>query len=451
MIDSIITEEKIIGSVLINNIYWDDISDLITADDFSSFFHREVFRAILAVMNKSQIADAQSVAYHCQTIFNRDIFYELIEIIKIVNAPANCRLYAEMLKNESLCRNIVQACEEIKEKALAKELDVLARAQDIFGKIKENGSNNVSEASSILPAILGSLEDRRLNGGAIRGLPSGFKDLDKITYGLHGGDLIILAGRPSMGKTLFAMNIVEHVVFKEKKTVLVISAEMSKEQLLERSLSSLGRIEADKIRAGNLTDQECLRIVQELVPLFSDTKLFIEDTASMRVLDIRAKARRIKKEFGLSLLVVDYISLLLGIGENETVRIGNISRDLKLLARELNVPLIAISQLNRAVEKQNDKRPSMADLRSSGAIEQDADIILMIYRDEVYNPTTTLNPKTAEIIIPKHRNGKTGKIYLTFNSDFYRFDDFTGIYQEGNIKNTEKKIKSPKEYFNFHD
>lgn len=272
--------------------------------------------------------------------------------------------------------------------------------------------------------VITSIDDRHANKTDLTGISTGFPNLDTLTQGLHGGDLIILAGRPGMGKTLLAMNIAEHVALVEKEAVAVFSLEMSKEKLLERSLASVGNIDSTQIKTGNLTETNFQKLAS-VIPKYQNAKFFIDDRSFLRVSVMRATCRRLKQEYGLSLVVVDYIGLMSADGENETLRIANISRGLKLLARDLNVPVIAISQLNRSVEQRNNKRPCMADLRQSGAIEQDADLILFIYRHDVYDPNI-MNKGIAELIIGKHRNGDVGTINLNFNNEKCRFDNYSG-------------------------
>ena len=297
----------------------------------------------------------------------------------------------------------------------------LDRAQQLLVELTDSFHLNIVQASDILDTVMQRIDERQNNPMGIIGLPTGFTGLDNITHGLHPGHLIILAARPSMGKTLLAMNIAEHVAIHEKKPIVIFSLEMNKEELLERSLSSVGNVDQDSIKKGSLSASDWEKI-SSLLPKYSNTKFFIEDYSGLRISDIRAKCRRIKREYGLSLVVVDYLTLVSGDGENETDRIGKISRAFKLLARDLNVPVLLISQLNRNLEARQDRRPTMADLRQSGSIEQDADLILFIYRDEVYNPASA-HKGLAELNIAKNRHGVLGTIYLSFNGKYCRFDN----------------------------
>ena len=301
----------------------------------------------------------------------------------------------------------------------------LSVAQQKISEIVNDIPTDVVLVADILKSVLSAIDERNMSDSHITGLSTGFIDVDRITCGMQKGDLVILAGRPSMGKTLLAMNIAEHVALTDKKSVAIFSLEMSKEKLIERSLSSMGDIASNLIRTGKLTENDFQKL-SDVIPKYYQAKLFIDDRSFLRVSDMRATCGRLLHEQNLSLVIVDYISLMSADGENETLRVTNISRGLKLLARDLNVPVIAISQLNRAVEQRINKRPCMADLRQSGAIEQDADLILFIYRDEVYD-TESPHPGMAEIIIAKHRNGEIGTINLNFNNKICRFDNYSGM------------------------
>lgn len=419
-------EEAVIGSLLVNNSCWDDIADILHVTDFESAFHREIYRIITNLLTNGKNADAITISHLLTSRTSNQGFLNLCEIMNTFFTPRNVKAYAENVRQLSIDRQMLKAAQDVMASVHEQQSERLDNAQRLFAGIADKGAKSVTAASEILPAVMVLLEERKDHHGEIRGLPSGFYNLDKITHGLHGGDLTILAGRPSMGKTLLGMNIAEHIALKEKKPVVIFSLEMGKEQLIERSFASVGGVDADHLRSGKLIDSDYEKITK-ILPAFNDSKLFIDDSSALRVSDIRAKCRRIKREHGLSLIVVDYLSLLAGEGENETLRIGNISRELKLLARDLNVPIIAISQLNRSVEQRSNKRPCMADLRQSGAIEQDADLIIFIYRDEVYDEQTQ-NKGIAEIIIAKHRNGRVGTIYLKFNNNYCRFENYSGAY-----------------------
>lgn len=419
-------EEALLGCLLYDNTCIDQISDLLKEEDFVSPLHRNVYRAIQCLLAEGKSADVICVAEFLKNEKNslgKDPFIELCEMINGQCVPQNARQYAEIIKHKSLDRQIILAAQDIIASVHAQKENRLDYAQKRIYEVTDQVTTQIILAADILPEVLDRMEKRQEMGG-ISGLPTGFDELDQLTQGLQGGDLIILAGRPAMGKTLLAMNIAEYVAFVESKTVAIFSLEMSKEQLLERSLISKAKLKASKVKSGKL-DAEDFEKIGLIIPIVQNAKLYIDDQSQLGVMDIRAKCRRILRESSLSLIVVDYIGLLEGPGENETLKISNISRGLKLLARDLNVPIIAISQLNRALEGRPNKRPCMADLRQSGAIEQDADLILFIYRDEVYNEKSSYKG-IAELIIGKHRSGEIGKINLFFHKESCRFENYSG-------------------------
>jgi replicative DNA helicase len=419
------SEYAVLGSLLTDNDSWNEIGDYLQANDFGSHFHREIYRAIEDLLMNKGSADVICLAEYLlnEKIVHDDPFLKLCEIINSQFTSKNIKYYAEIVKQKSIDRKMITTAQDIIVSVHEQKADRLDYAQQKFADIANEIPSEILLAADIMKLVINRIDERSLNQSDVTGISTGFIDIDKITYGLHGGDLIILAGRPAMGKTLLAMNIVEHVTINEKKSVVIFSLEMSRESLLERSLSSVGKITSSQIRTGKLSESDYKKI-SSVIPQFQQAKLFIDDRSFLRVSDIRATCRRIQREHGLSLIVIDYISLMSGDGENETLRITNISRGLKLLARDLNIPIIAISQLNRSVEQRNNKRPCMADLRQSGAIEQDADLIWFIYRDEVYD-LNSLNKGMAEVIIAKHRNGSIGAINLNFDSNNCRFDNYS--------------------------
>lgn len=419
-------EQAVIGSLLMDNGSWNEIGDYLQSYDFFSTFHREAYQAIQNLVLDGKNADVICVSKYLFDARNGndDPFVQLCEILNSTFTPKNIKYYAEIVKQNSLDRKMISAAKNIITSVREQKEDRLGHAQQTISELSNELPNDIVLASDILKSVLTTIDERNTQKSNLTGIPTGYDSLDSITQGLHGGDLVILAGRPGMGKTLFAMNIAEHIALNEKEPVAVFSLEMCKEKLIERSLSSVGNIESEQIKTGKLTDNN-LQKLNLALPKYQRAKLFIDDRSFLRVADMRATCRRIKQEHGLSLVVVDYIGLMSSDGENETMRITNISRGLKLLARDLNVPVIAISQLNRSVEQRNNKRPCMADLRQSGAIEQDADLIFFIYRHDVYDPNL-MNKGLAELIIAKHRNGEVGTINLSFNSRNCRFDNYIG-------------------------
>jgi replicative DNA helicase len=417
-------EQAVLGCLLMENSTWDEVGDYLQPNDFVLQLHSDIYRAVSDLLTSGKKADIICISQYLTTNNREDPFVQLCDIAQSQFTPLNAMLYAEIVKQQSIDRKMLTVAQEIIVSVRDQIENRLDYAQKRIFEVADQITSEMTLAADLLPAVLDTIDKRQTSKSEICGLPTGFRDLDKITHGLHGGDLIILAGRPSMGKTLLAMNIAEYVTVNEKKVAAIFSLEMNKNQLVERSLSSIAKVEAGKMRSGQL-DSDDFQKITAVLPEFQQAKLFIDDRSCLSVSDVRAKSRRIMREYDLSLIVVDYISLMSADGENETLKIGNISRGLKMLARDLNVPVIAISQLNRAVEQRNNKRPGMADLRQSGAIEQDADLILFIYRDEVYNPNVK-DQGTTEIIISKHRNGNIGTINLCFNSKNCRFDNYIG-------------------------
>lgn len=427
MINSLIAEQAVLGSLLHDNTTFDEIGHLLKINDFFVPFHQDLFRIISLLITEGKKADIICVSEILKSEYqeqNDDTFVKICEIAQCCYSISNIKHYATLVKQSSLDRNLLKAAQDVITSVYERKENRLDYAQKRFAEVIEQLPSDIASINDVLDDVLCSIESRQKNKNNVTGFPTGFCDLDQLIHGLHGGDLIILAGRPGMGKTLLAMNIAEHIALIEKQSVAIYSLEMSKQQLIERSLVSIARIDAGKVQSGILDEDEFSKLFAT-VPSLCGARLFIEDRSSISITDIRSKCRRIKRDHGLSLIVVDYITLMSGEGENETIRIGNISRGLKLLARDLNVPIIAISQLNRSVEQRSDKRPTMSDLRQSGAIEQDADLIMFIYRDEVYNKNSQYRGM-AEIILAKHRNGNVGSLFLTFNGKYCRFDNYTG-------------------------
>jgi replicative DNA helicase len=441
---SIDAEQAVIGALLIDNLAWDKVCDKVSGKDFYLLEHRILFATIADLLNANRPVDALILREALKDDGDlKDIGGEgyIYQIMRNTPTSANVQHYAKMVRDKAVKRNMISAASEIIEYSTSDtgktSREIVDDAICVMAEIGDNGwQHEIKEAKSVIGKVLADVDSRVGRGGVI-GLSTGFADIDKMTHGLRGGDLIILAGRPSTGKTLLAINIAENTSIKNNGVSLIFSLEMSAEQLIERSLSSIARVDAGKLKTGVFTQDDCNKMSASL-PAFNNSKFFIDDRAALAIADIKAACRKIKKDHGLSLVVVDYITLMDGDGESETIRVGNISRGLKMLARDLDVPVIAISQLNRGVEHRNDKRPTMADLRSSGSIEQDADLILLLYRDEVYYPDTP-NKSIAELIISKNRNGEVGMINLFFNKNFCRFDSFTGKYVRYNPDDNRQK------------
>lgn len=434
---SIEAEQSLIGGLLLDNSAWDRIADVVRETDFYRDDHRRIFRHIGKLIQAARPADVVTVYESIEGSNEVDQTGGLAYLGEIANATpsaANIRRYAEIVRERSVLRHLVTVGDEIAGSALnpsgrdVKQL--LDDAERKIFEIAEAGNRNQQGFVPIQP-LLGEVVEKmeellaREGDSDITGVPSGFTDMDRMTSGLQPGDMIVVAGRPSMGKTAFALNIAEHVGVEQGQPVAIFSLEMSGPQLAMRFLSSVGRIDQSKLRTGRLTDEEWDRMTVALGKLH-EAPIHIDETGAINSTDLRARARRLHRQFGkLGLIVIDYLQLMSSNrdGENRATEISEISRSIKSLAKELQVPIIALSQLSRKVEERNDKRPLMSDLRESGAIEQDADIIIMMYRDEYYNKDTQ-DKGTAEAIIGKHRNGPVGTVRLTFLGEYTRFENY---------------------------
>lgn len=434
---SIEAEQSVLGGLLLDNAAFDKISDFLAEDDFYRDEHKRIYRQIRKLLDRGKPVDVVTVAESLELAGEGQETGGLAYLGELaVNTPsaANIRRYAEIVRERALLRQLVSAGDEIAGSALnplgRDPKQLLDEAEARVFAIAEGGAKHQSGFQHINP-LLKQVVDRiqelhdRDNPSDITGVPTGYHDLDSRTSGLQAGDLLIVAGRPSMGKTSFALNMAEHVSIELGLPVAVFSMEMGGTQLAMRMLSSVGRLDAHRVRTGRLTDDEWSKLSYALGKMH-EAPLYIDETPALNPIDLRARARRLHRQCGkLGLIVIDYLQLMsvAGHGENRATEISEISRSLKGLAKELNVPVIALSQLNRSLEQRPNKRPVMSDLRESGAIEQDADVIMFIYRDEVYNPDTP-DKGMAEIIIGKQRNGPIGTVRLTFIGEHTRFENF---------------------------
>ena len=431
---SIEAEQAVIGGLLLDNRAWEKIADRIHEKDFYRHDHRMIFRAIGALERKTQPFDVVTLS---ELLAQNEELEEagglayLGRLAKDTPSAANIVAYADIVRERSVLRQLIAVGTDIADSGFRPEgretTELLEHAEKSVFAIAEQkvrGQTGLRAISQVLSKTVEQIDHLFETKGAVSGVASGFADLDKMTTGFQPGDLVIVAGRPAMGKTTFAMNVAETAAISGKLPVAVFSMEMPGEQLAMRLISSLGRIDQHHIRTGELTDEDWPRITSS-ISMLSETKLFIDDTPAMSPSEVRTRARRIKREHGLGLVIIDYLQLMqvAGGSENRATEISEISRGLKALAKELGIPVIALSQLNRGLEQRPDKRPVMSDLRESGAIEQDADIILFVYRDEVYNEDSP-DKGMAEIIIGKQRNGPIGKVRLAFRGKYTRFDDF---------------------------
>lgn len=433
---SIEAEQSVLGGLMLDNSAWDKVSDRVTTIDFYRPSHKHIFEAIQELAKINNPFDVVTIAemLKAKNLLDQsggEVY--LFELAKNTPSAANIKAYADIVRERSILRSLLDVTHEIADRAYFPDgsncHDILDDAErKIFGiaeqRAQESGPQSITQ---YLAQATNRIDKLYHSNEPISGLQTGFRDLDDMTSGLQSGDLIIIAGRPSMGKTVLGVNIAEHAAIKSNKAALVFSLEMPGEQIAMRMLSSLGRIDQHRIRSGQLTDEDWPRLTSA-VSVLSEAKLFIDDTAALSPSDIRSRARRLARQHEIGVIVVDYLQLMQvpGYRENRTLEISEISRSLKALAKELNVPVIALSQLNRSLEQRSDRRPVMSDLRESGAIEQDADVIAFIYRDEVYNDDSP-DKGIAEIIIAKQRNGPIGKIRLTFSGKFTRFDNFSPV------------------------
>ena len=435
---SIEAEQSVLGGLLLDNSAWDRAGDLLSDGDFYRYEHRFIYAAIGTLINATKPADVITVFEQLQSLGKAEdcggIVY-LNALAQSVPSAANMRRYAEIVRERAVLRKLVAVSDEIATTAFNPQgrqvSEILDEAEAKIFRIGEEGSRSrqgFQSMDALVVALIDRVNELHDNGAEeVTGVRTGFYDMDRLTAGLQPGDLIVLAARPSMGKTAFALNIAEHVAVHEGLPVVVFSMEMGASQLALRMVGSLGRIDQGHLRTGKLGDDEWGRL-SEAVEKLGKVSLYIDESAALTSSELRARARRQARQCGqLGLIVVDYLQLMSGSGgaseENRATVIGEISRGLKSLAKELRCPVIALSQLNRSVESRTDKRPMRSDLRESGAIEQDADVIMFIYRDEYYTKDACKEPGIAEIIISKQRNGPTGMVKLTFLKPLTKFDN----------------------------
>jgi replicative DNA helicase len=438
-------ESSVLGGLLLDNKSWEQVADLLSEGVFYRYEHRLVYLAIQALINASRPADVITVYEHLQSIGKAEevggLGY-LNSLAQYVPSASNIRRYAEIVRERAILRKLVTASDEIATNAFNTQgkpvPQILDEAEQKIFQIGEEGSRlkqGFQSMDQLAVILLDRVNQMADSPNDITGVPSGFVDFDKMTSGMQAGDLIVLAARPSMGKTALAINIAEHVALNEGLPVAVFSMEMGASQLAIRIVGSIGRIDQQRLRTGKLNQEEWPRLAEAIEKL-RNVSLHIDETPSLTPMELRANARRLARTCGkLGLIVVDYLQLMSGNtssnnGDNRATEIGEISRGLKMLAKELQCPVIALSQLNRSVETRTDKRPMMSDLRESGAIEQDADVIMFIYRDDYYNKDSK-EPGVAEIIIGKHRNGPTGTVKLAFLKPLTRFESLASGYSNG--------------------
>jgi replicative DNA helicase len=435
---SIEAESSVLGGLLLDNGAWDRMGDLLVDGDFYRHEHKLIYAAIGGLINATKPADVITVYEQLQNLGKADEIGGLVylnSLAQYVPSASNIRRYAEIVRERSILRKLVSAADEIATQAFnpqGKQVDkILDEAEQKIFNIGEEGTRmkqGFQSMDALVVELLDRVTEMAENPNDITGIRTGFHDFDKMTSGLQAGDMIVLAARPSMGKTSLAINIAEHVALEEGLPVAVFSMEMGASQLAVRIVGSIGRIDQGHLRTGKLSDEEWPRLTEAIEKLRT-VSLHIDETPGLSTSELRANARRLARQYGrLGLIVVDYLQLMSTSSsgdENRATAVGEISRGLKMLAKELKCPVIALSQLSRGVESRTDKRPMMSDLRESGAIEQDADIIMFIYRDDYYNKESK-EPGVAEVIISKHRNGPTGTIKLAFLKPITKFENLVG-------------------------
>ena len=433
-------EVSLLGALLIDNSYIPNVCTVINSEDFYDRRHRVVFEAIVALFEQNTPADLVTVTDKLITLSQLDNIggrAYLIELTDDVYSAANCERYAEIIKEKSILRRLMNLASNIYSKAQRQEGEVKELLDEVESRVFEistrRSDKGYQQIKDLLPATFSKMEELEKLKGQVTGLATGLTDLDVLTAGMHGGEFIVVAGRPGMGKTAFALRIVENVAVEQSKPVVIFSLEMSSEQIVQRLLASRARVDSHRLRTGRLRDHEWTNLNIAAGPL-AESPIYLDDSATMTVWDLRTKARLLKSQFDIGLVVVDYLQLM-NAGErieNRQQEISLISRSLKALSKELNVPVIACSQLSRQVETRGgEKRPILADLRESGAIEQDADVVMFVYRPSAYKLSEeeraemkgTDEEKLAEIIVAKQRNGPTGTIKLTFIDEYIRFEN----------------------------
>ncbi|GLP95719.1 replicative DNA helicase [Paraferrimonas sedimenticola] len=440
---SLEAEQSVLGGLMLDAEAWDRVSEHLDKGDFYARAHQLIFEAMASLVEGGHPLDMITVSERLELhdqLEDAGGFAYLGEIAKNTPSASNIVSYAEIVRERAIVRDMIRVSNEIAEAGFNPEgrnsADLLDLAETKVFKIAESrGKENEGpeDVKSILEKTVDRIEQLYNNpdSGGITGVSTGYQDLDKMTAGLQPSDLVIVAARPSMGKTTFAMNLCEYAAMNEDKPVLIFSLEMPSEQIMMRMLASLGRVNQTSVRTGQLNDDDWARVSSTMGLMLENAKMHIDDSSGLTPTEVRSRARRVAREHGgLSMIMIDYLQLMQvpALSDNRTLEIAEISRSLKALAKELEVPVVALSQLNRSLEQRADKRPVNSDLRESGSIEQDADLIMFIYRDEVYNDDSP-EKGVAEIIIGKQRNGPIGRVRLTFQGQFSRFDNYAGSYE----------------------
>ena len=431
-------EQAVIGGMLIEKEAISKVAEFLKADDFYREAHRLIFEAMLELFNKNEAVDLVTVTEVLRKNDKLEAVGGIAYITSLANSvptAANINYHGKIVEEKALLRGLINSATHIASMGYEDTeavTDIIDKAEKMILEVSERKmSGDFVPIKSIIFDAFGKIEQLYASKGGITGLATGFKDLDKITSGLQPSDLILVAARPSMGKTAFTLNIASHVAIREKKAVAFFSLEMSKEQLVQRMLCSEATIDSQRLRIGELEERDWTKLISAADRL-SSAPIYIDDTPGITVMEMRSKARRLKIEHDLQLIIIDYLQLMQGSsnkgGDNRQQEISEISRSLKALARELNVPVIALSQLSRSVESRQIKKPMLSDLRESGSLEQDADIVSFLSRDDYYIPKTE-NKNITDIIIAKHRNGPVDTVQLFFHKQFTKFCDLSRVQE----------------------
>lgn len=436
---SIEAEQSVLGGLMLDNEAWDNVAERVISDDFYLRSHRLIFHAMHTLVGKEKPIDLVTLSELMEQTSELEQvggFAYLLEIQKNTPSSANILAYADIVRERALVREMIGVANEIAEsgydtqgRSSAELIDIAESKVFKIAEMRAKSNEGPNGIKNVLEKTLERIEflSKQTNFDGVTGVSTGYHDLDRMTTGLQPSDLIIVAARPSMGKTTFAMNLAEHAALNEDKPVVIFSLEMPAEQIMMRMLASLSRVDQTKVRTGNLDDDDWARLASTMGMLSEKNNMYIDDGSGLTPTEVRSRSRRIAREHGgISMIMVDYLQLMTvpGMSENRTLEIAEISRSLKALAKELKCPVVALSQLNRSLEQRSDKRPVNSDLRESGSIEQDADLIMFIYRDEVYHPEGEKRG-LAEIIIGKQRNGPIGSVELKFHGALSRFDNYT--------------------------
>ncbi len=430
-------EQSVLGCMLLDKESVATATDFLDSDDFYADAHKEIFDSMVEIYDRGEPVDLVTVTEQLRqrgTLEAVGGVAYLSDLSMAVPSTANIKYYVDIVEEKAILRRLIAACNEIIKQSYEarEEIDLIIdhAEKSIFQITQRNTASDFEPIKTVLLDTYAKIEELSKNKGKIIGVPTGFHDFDQKTSGLQPSDFILVAGRPSMGKTSFVLNIAQYAAIRANVPVAIFSLEMSKDQLVQRMLSAEANVELQKIRTGDLSEEDWIKLVEAAGPL-SQAPIYIDDTPGISVMEMRSKARRLKLEKGLGMIIIDYLQLMSGRGraESRQQEISEISRSLKALARELGVPVVTLSQLSRAPEARTDHRPMLSDLRESGAIEQDADLVAFLYRDEYYNPDTE-KKNIAEVIIAKQRNGPTGTVELVWLGQYTKFANYEKTHQE---------------------